>query len=77
MTINDEINALPEDQRRTFLETVTNNLYDKTWCAMRGLDYVGPDSQRAKEILYREWEGRGLIQTLGEPLSLQSVVCLE
>ena len=77
MTINDEINALPRNQRVAFQGLLTNNLYDKTWCAMGGLDYLDPDIQRAKEILYIELEERGLMQTLGEPLSLQSAFCQE
>ncbi len=77
MTINDEINALPRNQRVAFQDLLTNNLYDKTWCAMEGLDYLDPDIQRAKEILYIKLEERGLMQTLGEPLSLQSAFCRE
>ena len=89
MTINDDINALPRDQRIALLRLLHYNLNDRGWCGDYEVNYPNPDVTRAKQILYRQLETqgfevlfgelrrKGLIQNLEEPLSLQSVVCSE
>ncbi len=53
-SIDDEIEKLPESERRRFDNTLLDKLYDRDWCKQHRIDYVNPNVQKAKELLYNE-----------------------
>ncbi len=84
MNINEKINKLSEGQRRWFLKELYENLNYKTWYETNGLDWVNPDSEIAKEILYKKRYGslgefpiQTPTQAPPEPLSQQNAIYSE
>ena len=35
----DEIDNLPENERKDLMDQATDDCYDETWCSMNGIDY--------------------------------------
>ena len=55
--IDEKINKLGEKERKIFLDRLIDNLYDRWWCRIYGIDYVDPNIHTAKEKTYREIYG--------------------
>ena len=54
MDIEAKIQALPDEQRVLFREKLLDCLYDREWCRINEIDYVDPNVQEAKRILYNK-----------------------
>lgn len=40
-----------ENKQINKTDNLTECLYDRSWCAMYGIDYVNPDVAKAREII--------------------------
>jgi len=53
MNINDKINeTMNQDQIRELKRNVLNKSYDQRWCRQNGIDYLNPNTNKIKEIIY-------------------------
>ena len=53
-SIDKKISLLPPEKQKKFEEELMDILYDTWWFRDHGMDYVDPDIQKVKEILFRE-----------------------
>lgn len=53
-SIDKKISSLPPEKQKEYEEELRDVLYDRWWFEIHGMDYVDPDVQKVKEILFRE-----------------------
>ena len=54
MSIDEKIAKLPEEKQVEFRNKLQDVLYDRFWCRINEIDYVDPNVQEAKRILYNK-----------------------
>jgi len=54
MSIEQKISSLPPEKQKEYREELMDVLYDESWLENYGIDYIDPDIQKVKEILFKE-----------------------
>jgi len=54
MSIEQKISLLPPEKQKEYREELMDVLYDESWLENYGIDYIDPDIQKVKEILFKE-----------------------